>query len=78
MEPVLAKFAAGHLYTALAAVCWDLIEPEEGKFDFSLVDGAIKSARRHMVWQLEERRVHLPAALGENRFETFSARPRQE
>ena len=47
MEPVLTKFAAGHLNTALAAVCWDLIEPEEGKFDFSLVDGAIQSARRH-------------------------------
>lgn len=45
MAPVLAKFSAGHLNTALAAVCWDLIEPEEGKFDFSLVDGLIQSAR---------------------------------
>ncbi len=47
MAPVLARFAAGHLNTALAAVCWDLIEPEEGKFDFSLVDGAIRLARRN-------------------------------
>jgi beta-galactosidase GanA len=47
MAPILAKFAAGHLNTALAAVCWDLIEPEEGKFDFSLVDGAIQLARRN-------------------------------
>jgi hypothetical protein len=47
MAPVLAKFSAGHLNTALAAVCWDLIEPEEGKFDFSLVDGLIQQARRN-------------------------------
>ena len=46
-EPILAKFSAGHLNTALAAVAWDLIEPEEGKFDFTLVDGLIQAARRH-------------------------------
>lgn len=47
MEPILKKFSAGHLNTALASVCWDLIEPAEGKFDFSLVDGAIQAARRN-------------------------------
>ncbi len=47
MAPILAKFSAGHLNTALAAVCWDLIEPEEGKFDFSLVDGAVRLARQN-------------------------------
>jgi hypothetical protein len=47
MAPVLGKFAACHLNTVLVAVCWDLIEPEEGKFDFSLVDGAIMEARRN-------------------------------
>ena len=47
MAPVLARFAANHLNTALAAVCWDLIEPQEGKFDFSLVDGAIQAARHN-------------------------------
>lgn len=47
MAPVLQKFAAGHLNTALAAVCWDLIEPQEDKFDFSLVDGLIQQARRN-------------------------------
>ncbi len=45
MAPILAEFSAGHLNTALAAVCWDLIEPEEGRFDFKLVDGAIQLAR---------------------------------
>ena len=47
MAPVLAKFSAWHLNTALAAVCWDLIEPQEGRFDFSLVDGLIRQARRN-------------------------------
>ncbi|MHA4812173.1 GH35 family beta-galactosidase [Flavitalea flava] len=47
LAPILAKFSAGHLNTALAAVCWDLIEPVEGRFDFSLVDGLISSARRN-------------------------------
>lgn len=46
-DPVLARFSALHLNTALAAVDWDLTEPEEGKFDFSLVDGIIQDARRH-------------------------------
>ena len=46
-DPILARFAALHLNTALAAVDWDLMEPEEGKFDFSLVDGVIQDARRH-------------------------------
>jgi hypothetical protein len=47
MEPILAKLSAAHLNTVLAAVSWDWIEPEEGKFDFSLVDGAIREARQH-------------------------------
>lgn len=47
MESMLTKFSENHLNTALAPVCWDLTEPEEGKFDFSLVDGAIEAARRN-------------------------------
>lgn len=33
--------------TILAAVTWELIEPQEGHFDFSSVDHLIKSARQH-------------------------------
>lgn len=41
------KFKALNLNTIIAPVYWDLIEPEEGKFDFALVDGLIKDARKH-------------------------------
>jgi beta-galactosidase GanA len=47
MQPIWPRLAAANINTALATVCWELIEPEEGKFDFSLVDGLIQGARRH-------------------------------
>jgi hypothetical protein len=33
--------------TVLVAVAWAWVEPEEGKFDFSLVDGLLEGARAH-------------------------------
>jgi len=42
-----------HLNTVLTGISWDWIEPEEGKYDFRLVDSLIESARRHdvrLVW----------------------------
>lgn len=47
MKPVWAKLAAAHLNTVLVPVSWELVEPEEGKFDFALVDGLIEDAREH-------------------------------
>ena len=47
MKPIWPKLADANLNTVLAAVSWDLIEPEEGKFDFSLVDDLIKDARHY-------------------------------
>jgi hypothetical protein len=47
MEPVWDKLVALCLNTALAALSWEMVEPEEGKFDFALVDGLIKGAREH-------------------------------
>ena len=45
MKPLWPRLVATHLNTVLATASWELIEPEEGKFDFALVDALIKEAR---------------------------------
>jgi hypothetical protein len=45
MRPLWPKLTATHINTVLATVSWELIEPEEGKFDFKLLDGLINDAR---------------------------------
>jgi beta-galactosidase GanA len=45
MEPVWPKLKKMNLNTVIAPVYWELMEPEEGKFDFTLVDDLIKNAR---------------------------------
>ncbi|MBN1360601.1 MAG: beta-galactosidase [Sedimentisphaerales bacterium] len=47
MEPLWPRLAATNINTVLATVSWELIEPEEGRFDFRLVDGLIEAARAH-------------------------------
>jgi beta-galactosidase GanA len=47
LENALARCQRMNLNTVMLPVYWDLIEPEEGKFDFSLVGGAIDRARHH-------------------------------
>jgi hypothetical protein len=47
MRPVWPKLAAIPLNTVLTPLSWELIEPEEGKFDFRLVDGLIQGARQN-------------------------------
>ncbi len=42
-----ARFASLHMNTVLVPVPWDLLEPEEGRFDFSQVDQVIAQAREH-------------------------------
>ncbi len=49
MRPIWPKLEAMNLNTVLAVVSWDLTEPEEGKFDFTLVDGLIQQARHHRL-----------------------------
>jgi beta-galactosidase GanA len=41
------RLQALNLNTVLAPVYWELMEPEEGGFDFTLVDGLIQDARAH-------------------------------
>ena len=45
MKPVWPRLAAMHLNTVLLPVAWETIEPEEGRFDFSVVDGLLEGAR---------------------------------
>jgi len=45
IRPAWPKLAAMHINTVLTPVSWELLEPQEGKFDFSLVDGQIRDAR---------------------------------
>src|SRR5689334_13682434 len=46
MKGVWPKLAALHCNTVLAPISWELIEPEEGRFDFALVSGLIEACRR--------------------------------
>lgn len=45
MEPIWPGLVQLHLNTVLLALGWDWIEPQEGRFDFSVVDGLIAGAR---------------------------------
>jgi hypothetical protein len=47
MAPIWPKLKAMHLNTILMPVYWELVEPQEGKFDFMLVDDLIASAREN-------------------------------
>lgn len=49
MRPIWPKLASLNLNTVLVPIYWELIEPSEGKFDFTLVDGLIEEARRHKL-----------------------------
>ena len=47
MRAAWGKFKAMNLNTILSPVYWELIEPEEGKFDFALVDSIINTSRKN-------------------------------
>ncbi len=47
MEPIWLRLASLGLNTVLAPVSWELVEPEEAKFDFTIVDGLVKEACKH-------------------------------
>jgi beta-galactosidase GanA len=53
MKPIWPRLAAIPLNTVLTPLSWELIEPTEGKYDFTLVDGLIQQAREsklHIVF----------------------------
>jgi len=47
LEPAWGQLKEMNLNTVLTALSWQLIEPEEGRFDFSLVDALLEDAREH-------------------------------
>ena len=47
MAPLWHNFVEAKLNTVLAGVSWAQIEPQEGKFDFSVLDGIVRDARSH-------------------------------
>ena len=52
MRPIWQQMKEKNLNTVLAPVYWELLEPAEGRFDFSLVDSMIYGARKqnlHLV-----------------------------
>ncbi|GAB4029143.1 GH35 family beta-galactosidase [Spirosoma gilvum] len=49
MKPIWPKLQQMHVNTVLTPIYWELLEPQEGKFDFTLVDELIMDARAHQM-----------------------------
>jgi hypothetical protein len=46
MRPIWKRMADANLNTLISTASWELVEPEEGHFDFDLVDSMILGARK--------------------------------
>lgn len=49
MRPIWEQMKRKNLNTVIAPVYWELLEPQEGKFDFSLVDSVLAGARKQQL-----------------------------
>jgi beta-galactosidase GanA len=47
MKPIWPKLAALPLNTVVTPLSWELVEPSEGKYDFTLIDGLLAQAREN-------------------------------
>ena len=70
MERIWERADELNLNTVLLPIYWEVIEPEEGKYDFS-GKRASKEDRISMVWFLEKCTVLLCTRVGETRSEAF-------
>lgn len=55
MAPIWDKMVRNNVRTVIGAASWELVEPEEGRYDFSAVDDQIRQARARgirlvMIW----------------------------
>jgi hypothetical protein len=55
MKPIWDKLATRNVNTVIGTVSWELLEPQENKFDFALVDAQILEARKRnmrlvLIW----------------------------
>ena len=67
MKPIWPQLAAMGINSVVTPLSWELIEPEEGKFDFTLVDGLLEQAR-----QAHERIVFLWLASWKNGMSSYA------
>ena len=67
MKPIWPQMAAMGLNCVVTPLNWELIEPEEGKYDFTLVDGLLEQAR-----QEHERIVFLWLASWKNGMSSYA------
>ncbi len=49
LQELWPRLQAMHLNTVLAPAYWELIEPQEGHFDFSSIDHLVATARQHRM-----------------------------
>lgn len=67
MKPIWPKLAAMGLNSVVTPLSWELVQPVEGQYDFSLVDGLIDQAR-----QAHERIVFLWLASWKNGMSSYA------
>ncbi len=67
MKAIWPQLAAMGINSVVTPLSWELVEPEEGKFDFALVDGLIEQAR-----QEHERIVFLWLASWKNGMSSYA------
>jgi beta-galactosidase GanA len=67
MEPLWPQLAAMGLNTVVTPLSWELVEPVEGKYDFTLVDGLLAQAR-----EAHERIVFLWLASWKNGMSSYA------